>query len=452
MNGVPVSRVMTFLIIGDLIAYVFSLIFSLAIRYGQIPSKSLLLIHAPAFLVLIAVFILVNFIGGLYDKQSSLTRRRMRGLLLRAQIANAIIGIVFFYFAPVAIAPKTNLFIYFAVSTAVLFVWRFVMYPVVTVSKKQKAILIGSGSDTDDLYGEINGSLHYGLIFCERIIPKPDLKETINVIEESVRRNEAVVIVADLRDPVIESATSFLYSLIYSGVQIIDGAKFYETIFDRIPLSMVGDRWFLENSSGVLGNRRVYDSLKRLIDIIVSVVGGIVSTVFYPFVYIAIKLEDKGPIFISQPRIGKNNKLVQIFKFRSMNSNDNGKYGGNGRSSNQVTKVGGFIRRTRIDELPQFWNVFRGDMSLVGPRPEFPNLVNIYEEHIPYYRARHLVKPGLCGWAQIYHEAHPHHSVATEDTRDKLSYDLYYIKNRSLTLDIKIILRTIQILMNRVGK
>ena len=187
-------------------------------------------------------------------------------------------------------------------------------------------------------------------------------------------------------------------------------------------------------------------------DILFGLFFGTISLVFYPFVYIAIKLEDRGPIFITQERVGKNGKIVKIVKFRSMSGNDNGKYGANGTTPHVVTRVGKFIRVSRIDELPQFWNIIKGDISLIGPRPEFPSLVQVYEKEIPYYNARHLVKPGISGWAQIYHENHPHHSAESEETRNKLSYDLYYIKNRSLVLDLKIALRTFQILLKRSGK
>jgi lipopolysaccharide/colanic/teichoic acid biosynthesis glycosyltransferase len=135
-----------------------------------------------------------------------------------------------------------------------------------------------------------------------------------------------------------------------------------------------------------------------------------------------------------------------------MSGNDNGKYGAAGVTKNVVTRVGSFLRRSRIDELPQFWNVIKGDLSMVGPRPELPSLVAIYKNEISYYESRHLVKPGLFGWAQIYHESHPHHEIATEETRNKLSYDMYYIKNRSLMLDLKIVLRTLQILIRRSGR
>lgn len=441
-----------FLIVGDIVVYLFSLIVALAIRYGTIPSETLVMVHLPSFAILFVIFILVTFSAGLYDKQVAFIRQQIQGLLLRGQIINIFIGVAFFYLAPVGIAPKVNLIIYFIVSTAMLFLWRIVMFPVLSISRKQKAILVGTGEDIKNLFDEVNSRDRYGLIFKNHVDPSVSVDETVKIISQAVKESEASIIIADLHNKSIESAMPFLYSLVFSGIKIIDAGKLYESIFDRIPVSMVGERWLVENSSTSLGNRKVYDILKRLIDIVVSFVGGIISLVFYPFIILAIKLEDKGSIFIVQERIGSNGKLIKIIKFRSMSGNDNGKYGNNGTTTLRVTKVGKFLRVSRLDEIPQFWNVLRGDLSLVGPRPELPRLVEIYNKEIPYYNARHLVKPGLFGWAQIYHEAHPHHSVATEDTKDKLSYDLYYIKNRSLLLDAKISLRTMQILMKRAGK
>ncbi len=446
------NRGATLLVFGDLLVYIFSLILSLAIRYGEMPSRNLLLMHLPPFAILFVVFLLITFSAGLYDKQVAFIRKQIQGLLFRAQIINIIIGIVFFYIAPVGIAPKVNLVIYFIVSTLLLFLWRVVMFPVLSVSRKQKAILVGTGVDIQDLKEEINSRDRYGVVFCVHIEPSVTIDETVKNISQAVKDNGASIIIADLHNKSVESAMPLLYSLVFSGIKIIDASRFYESIFDKIPLSMVGERWLVENSSTSLGNRRVYDSLKRLIDIIVSFFGGIISLIFYPFIILAIKLEDGGSIFIEQERVGSNGKTVKIVKFRSMSGNDNGKYNKNGTTSLYVTKVGKFLRVSRLDEIPQFWNVLKGDLSLVGPRPELPGLVDVYNKEIPYYNARHLVKPGLFGWAQIYHEAHPHHAVATEDTKEKLSYDLYYIKNRSLILDAKISLRTMQILMKRAGK
>ncbi|MGC9605458.1 MAG: exopolysaccharide biosynthesis polyprenyl glycosylphosphotransferase [Minisyncoccia bacterium] len=440
------------LIVGDLVAYTFSLVMTLVVRYGAIPGRYLLFLNFPPFLILFAVSIIVNFSAGLYDKQLAFVRRRTRGLIVRSQIVSAILGVLFFYFAPVAITPKANLFIYFVISTLCLFLWRMVMLPVMSVSKKQTAILVGAGNDIQDIFDEINGSARYGIVFKDRVEPSKSASETTAAITAAVKSSGASMIVADLHDKTVEAAMSFLYSLIFSGVQVVDGSRLYETLFDRIPLSMVGERWLVENSSAALGNRRVYDTLKRAMDIIISSVLGAISLVAYPFVYAAVKLDDGGPIFITQERVGKNGRTIRIVKFRSMSGDDHGDYGADGVTKNKVTRVGRFLRASRIDELPQLWNVLLGDLSLIGPRPELPSLSGIYRKEIPYYNVRHLVTPGLSGWAQIYHEAHPHHAVATEETRDKLSYDLYYIRNRSLILDLKIALRTLQVLLRKTGK
>ncbi len=452
MTSIASSRRVFLLVAGDLLAYVFSLIFTLTIRYDAIPSRALFFNHVPSFSILFVLFLLVSFSAGLYDKQSTLISGRIQGLLARVQIINFIIGIVFFYFAPVGIAPKANLFIYILVSTGILFIWRIVMFPVLNMSRKQSAILVGSGDDIQDVFEEINNSTHYGLVFKEHVQSRADVQEMVNAIAVAVKRTGASILVVDLHNQAIEAAMPFLYSLIFSGVQIIDASKMYESLFDRIPLSMVGERWLIENSGTVLGSRRVYDILKRAMDIVLAGIVGIISLLVYPFVCASIKTEDKGAMFIVQERIGKNGKVIKITKFRSMTADDGGSYDdNNGKTKLKITRTGQFTRLTRIDELPQLWSVLKGDQSLIGPRPELPSLVSIYEKEIPYYNARHLIKPGLSGWAQIYHRAHPHHGVSVDDTRDKLSYDLYYIKHRSLMLDIRIALQTAKAMISRQG-
>ena len=222
-------------------------------------------------------------------------------------------------------------------------------------------------------------------------------------------------------------------------MQVIDAGKLYEGIFDRVPLSMVGERWLVENTGTSAVGRLVYDVVKRTLDLVAAIVLGMFTLIISPFVYWAIRLDDKGPLLFIQDRIGKNGRPIRIIKFRSM------------ADGTKVTRVGRFIRFTRIDELPQLWNVIRGDMSFIGPRPELPTRVSVYEEEIPYYNVRHLIQPGLSGWAQIYHATHPHHILSVNDTRDKLSYDLYYVKHRSFLLDLRIALQTFRALMSSRG-
>ena len=447
------SRQTAILVIGDLVAYLFSLILTLTLRYNGIPGRALLSIHLPPFLLLFLFFLVINYSAGLYNRQALLSApSRTLGLLIRSQTIAVLISIAFFYFAPLAIAPKANLFIYAIISMIVLTVWRLVMFPVVSRSRNQKAILVGSCDEIDGLRNEINTRARYGFVFVESIKPTGSVDDTTTMISEMVKKSGASVMVVDMHNPTLESAMPFLYSLIFTGLQVIDAGRLYENIFGRIPLSMVGDRWLVENTGTSIGGRRIYDVLKRLMDIVFSFILGVISLIFYPFVYVAIKLEDRGPLFIRQSRVGRNGNTVEIVKFRSMTANDGGNYtNGNAKTQLKITRVGKFIRLARIDELPQLWNVLCGDISLIGPRPELPALVSVYEKEIPYYHVRHLIQPGLSGWAQIYHQTHPHHAVAVNDTREKLSYDLYYIKNRSFMLDVRIALETLRALLSRRG-
>ncbi len=451
MSPLIFSRKIMLLVIGDIVSYVFSLILTLTIRYGEVPDRALFMSHIGSFSILFIIFLLVGFSAGIYDKQTGLIRGRIQGLLVRVQVVNFVIGIIFFYFAPVAIAPKANLFIYFAISTSLMLIWRTIMAPVLSRTRKQSAVLVGMGDDIQDLYDEV-GSGDYGIAFKDRVEPHGSIQELVASIATTTCATESTIIVADLNNQSIQAAMPFLYSIIFSGVLVIDAAKLYESVFDRIPLSIVGERWLVEHSTAAVGSRRTYDVLKRLMDIVVAGAVGLVSLIVYPLVYIAIKLDDGGRAFVTQERIGKNGKLIRMTKFRSMTADDSGAYGDSGgKTTLKVTRVGRLIRMTRIDELPQLWSVIKGDQSLIGPRPELPALAAVYEKEVPYYNARHLIKPGLSGWAQIYHRAHPHHAVAIDDTCDKLSYDLYYVKHRSFALDIRIALQTAKAILSKQG-
>lgn len=437
------------LFLGDIVVLILSLIFSLIIRYGAFPSMQMFETHLTPFSILFIVFILVYFIFGLYEKHTLIFKNRLPATLLNVQLINAVLGIAFFYFIPYySITPKIVLFIYLIISLALMSLWRMFLAPRMGPKKSQKALMIGDTKEAEELYDEVNNNSRYHLLFSGIIRPSVDENKTLNDITNYIQNNGISVVVIDTRHPKLTDVIPELYRFALSGVLFFDVSKMYESIFDRVPLSLVGQYWFVENMSSV-APKFVYDSLKRIFDVIVSLILGIVSLIIYPFVIVAIKIEDEGDIFSYQDRIGQNNKIVRIIKFRTMTiANDNGKWG---TVQNKVTFVGSFLRKTRIDELPQLWNVVKGDISLIGPRPEFPDPVKHYAEQIPYYNIRHSIKPGLSGWAQIYGE-HPHHGIGIEETRNKLSYDLYYIKHRSFLLDIKIALRTIKVLVTFVGR
>ena len=438
------------LLLGDIAVFIVSLWVTLTIRYVHVPSWSLFQDHLVPFILLFIVWSLVFFIVGLYDRPVLIFRNLLPGKLAGAHIANLLIALIFFYTVPYfGITPKATLFLYLLVSSILLALWRLMVYPRVLTPKPAKAVMIGAGRELVELKDRLSGQAVSGFNFIALLGPEELRKENaIANLKVMITSEQVSVVAVDLRNQQIQPLFAGLYDLIFSGIQFVDTHDMYESIFEREPLGLIDESWFIEHVS--LIPNIVYDALKRLMDIIISLPLAILSLVLYPFVWIAIKIEDNGPLFIFQARVGEDNKPIRIIKFRTMNVVDNGerRIEKKTEQDRRVTKVGKFLRTSRIDELPQLWNVIRGDVSLIGPRPELPDLVNFYNTEIPYYNVRHLIKPGLSGWAQIHHELPPH---SVEETKVKLAYDLYYIKHRSFWLDLNIALKTIKTLLSRTG-
>lgn len=430
------------LFLGDLLIFYFSVWITLILRHLEFPNASYLADHIRPFSILFIVWVLVIYIAGLYERINTVIKRNLPQIIFKAQTINIILAVVFFYFIPYfTITPKIILFIYLLVSFSLLLFWRLFLQPKIYFIEKQKAFLIARGDEMLELKEEINNG-NLGYIFENYL----DLKNINNIdvqsdIVSKIFESNIKTIVIDTQDDAVIPLLSNLYNLMFFKVNFVDMHEIYEQVFGKIPLSLVKHGWFLKNVT--TESHLIYDGIKRLLDIILAFMFGVISLIFYPFIYLLIKIDDGGKVFFVQERVGQDNKKIQIFKFRTMSLIDHKK---------EITRIGRFLRNTRLDELPQLLNVLRGEISLIGPRPETTELVNIYSEQISYYKVRHLVKPGLSGWAQIYHENHPHHAVDINETRNKLSYDLYYIKNRSLFLDLKIFLYTLKTVLSRKGR
>ena len=434
------------LLFGDIAAFVVSIWITLLFRYIETPTSEVFFAHLAPFSLLFVVWALVFFIYGLYEKHSVVFRSKLFGTLVQGQVVNMLIATTFFYLIPwYGISPKTTLFLYLFISLCLILLWRVYGFFFIVPKSREKAVLIGSGEEMHELYREAQKSTHYNVDFIFLI----DLSTTLKGdIVKTIRESGATLVVVDLYNDKVRAVLPDLYNLLFSRIGFIDMDTMYEDMFDRIPLSLVKHNWFLENVS--TSPKFVYDILKRAMDVVLALILGVFSLIAYPFVALAIKVEDKGPVFITQARIGKNDKPIKIIKFRSMSVS--AQNAASVSEEQSVTRVGAFIRKTRIDELPQLWNVIVGDLSLIGPRPELPPFVQLYEKEIPFYSIRHLIKPGLSGWAQLYHTTPPKFSASNEDTKMKLSYDLYYIKNRSFLLDLNIALKTVRELVSRKGR
>jgi exopolysaccharide biosynthesis polyprenyl glycosylphosphotransferase len=234
------------------------------------------------------------------------------------------------------------------------------------------------------------------------------------------------------------------------GVDVTRMPLLYEEMTSRVPVHHLESDWIIRSFVDGLHVSGFYELAKRLTDMVGGLFGLIIFVILIPFLAFAIWVDSGSPIFYSQDRLGKGGIRFKIYKFRSMRKDADmeGSPFTTMENDPRVTRVGNFLRRTRLDELPQFWSVLRGEMSLVGPRAERPGLVNEYQKQIPFYRARLLVKPGLTGWAQINYG----YVSSVTETVVKLEYDLYYIKHRSLAMDFSIILRTIGTVLRRTGR
>ena len=228
------------------------------------------------------------------------------------------------------------------------------------------------------------------------------------------------------------------------GSMVVDIRSFYEHVVHRLPISQINDEWLLQTEGFSLNTRGSLRRLKRALDVLISLLLLIPAAPIMLLTALIVRLESPGPVIYKQDRVGLFEKEFTVYKFRSMRADaeKNGAVWASAQDS-RVTKFGKFIRKVRIDELPQIWNILKGDMSFIGPRPERMAFVTTLKETIPYYSLRHTVKPGLTGWAQVCYP----YGASEEDARRKLEYDLYYIKNMSILLDINIVFKTVGVVL-----
>lgn len=435
------------LLIGDIFVLYFSLYLTLLVRYGHLePGRWLQ--HFSPFTLIYFLWLIIFYIAGLYDLNLARNNVKFFALLFRTLLICGFFAVAFFYFIPYfGITPKTNLFLNLLLFAGVFALWRqlfnlFIKFhPLLS-----NVLIIGQDKEAKQLAEKIKDNPQLGYRIIE--IAEPKSLQGILSFKELIKKNNISTVV--LGDPFYhqnEMLTQTLYQCLPLKISFIDLAGFYEEITNKIPISLIREIWFLENL--MESRKNIYEGIKKILDFLLALILGIASLIFYPFIALAIKMDSKGPVFFKQIRIGQDGKPFLAIKFRSMFTSAE-KFGPQWAKINdpRTTKAGRFLRKTRLDELPQLWNIVRGEMSFIGPRPERPEFVKELEQKIPYYQIRHLIKPGLTGWAQVNFP----YGASTEDALEKLQYELYYLKNRSLSLDLGIILKTIKIIIQREGR
>lgn len=453
------------LLLGDILGLFGCLYLALAARYLQLPNYGLFSYNLNVFIPIFALIVLTIYVSDFYDlKKSPLHPDFYRGFIKNIIIVG-ILSIIYLYLFPFEnLSPKTNLAIFLGIFALFFIVWRRLFYLLLKTSiPKDNLAIIGYNDRVREIMAEIKS--HPQLGYAVRLIvvlsqaEKEQLKDydknigvldSFETLEEMIAKYKINTIIIDKK---IEDQTSNnielkkrLFNCLPLGIKYIDLSNFYEKISGKIPLEIINQGWFLDNIN--LADKRFYDFFKRIFDLFIAITVLLITIVFWPLIMLMIKFTSRGPIFFTQMRLGKNNIPFRMIKFRTMTVNNN-TFGMTKENDTRITRFGSFLRKSRIDELPQMLNILKGDMSFVGPRPERPELVAELESKVPFFAIRTLIKPGITGWDQISGE---YHSPTTEDTFKKVQSDLFYIKNRSLYLDLTIILKTLNTIVSRGGR
>ncbi len=424
---------------ADLAALYAALFLTLIIRYGNDFSFQFRTEHAFPFTAVFVLWVLVFYIAGLYDIRRLANNLDFVKTLFLCIGINAALAVTLFYLIPAfGIAPKTNLLLFVVIFAVIEIPWRRALNRAMASGEApNRMLLIGDGPIAAEIKDAVAKNPQLGY----RIKAEMDdqaayaAPQSVKAIAARERVNLIVISGHLKQEPKL---VAVLYELFGSGILVTDMTDLYELIMRKVPLALIQETWFLEN---IAGEVRFYDSLKRAAEFVGAVAVGLALLPVEIAIAILVAITSRGPVIYRQVRVGEKGRHFTLYKFRTMRV-DAEKDGAQWASKHdrRTTAIGGVLRASHLDELPQLWNIIRGDISFVGPRPERPEFVAQLEARIPYYEARLFIKPGLTGWAQIHHRA----DQTDADVAEKLQYDLYYLKNRSPILDLAIVLKTIK--------
>jgi len=446
------------LLLGDLGILYLSLYLTLLIRYGTDISGQTWQNHLTPFTIIYLTWVIVFFIIDLYNLNIAHDASKFTKKFVQALAINTLIAVAFFYLIPYfGIAPKTNLVINIVIFVILAYLWRMIFNTVISRSVFANRILfLGPQAAFLDLLPDLGHGRYHGwkvVAIWDPEQTKEYKRDGIRFFKNTTPLSEAIdqekinTIVLGLSPQENKQLARELYKSIFKNVSVINLPKFYEIVTHRLPAELLSESWFLENIKEA--DKQFHDWAKKAYDFLLALVCSILFIITFPIIAAMILIDDGWPIFYSQKRVGKKGKIFKIYKYRTMrrNAETQGALWAK-KDDDRITRVGRFLRKTRLDELPQIINVLKGDMSFIGPRPERPEFVEELTEMMPFYPTRHLTKPGLTGWAQIKYE----YAASFEENLKKLQYDLYYIKNRTLILDFKIMLKTLGIIIGRKGQ
>jgi exopolysaccharide biosynthesis polyprenyl glycosylphosphotransferase len=387
----------------------------------------------------------------LYDLQkASKFEVVIQNIILTASVTVLVYLLTPFYTPTL---PENRLqIVYFYISINIaLFAWRYAYVTLIATPRfHKKILLIAHEKEVEDIVESLHKSdPNYRVMGFIHMAKKPSQLVFPDIVEFSAKTLDATVQENQISEIVVANSASDkisvtlyneLLQLLEKGVPIREYTQVYEELTHRVPVQHVDKDFYRFFPFSRSNQNKLYLFFHRILDLLFSVIGLLFGLCISPFILIGNLIGNRGPVFYTQIRVGKNGKHFKIYKLRSM-VRDAERFGAQfaDKQDSRVTKFGRFLRRSRFDEIPQFINVIKGDMSVIGPRPERPVFVKELSEKIPFYEVRHIVKPGVTGWAQVNHK----YGMSADDALEKLQYDLYYIKKRSIFLDISIVIKTL---------
>jgi len=444
-----------FLLLGDIFIIILSVNLAFIIRVKESTISYLGLNDGIIIiLIMLAIFLTNFYIFDFYNTRENFKSIQFLANIIGSLILASLISISLFYVFPFMIGRVV--FLISLILIGILTdIWRLFYSFFFRLTVPTKAILIiGKGKPAKAIYSLIKKIPEYKVInFIADTSKKKSLQE--KKILGNIISLEKIINDYNIDDIVVtelirsKQLNKILITCKMSGINIWDIPTFYEHFVDKLPVHYIKENWFLFNDGfDKLGNN-IHRRLKRAIDLLISIAFLIIAFPIGIIISIAVALNSKGPVFYIQERVGENQKLFNLFKFRTMVLDaEKGNPIWAEKNDPRNTSIGKILRKTRMDELPQLINVIKGDISLIGPRPEREFFVKRLTENIPFYYLRFSVKPGLTGWAQVIYK----YGASEEDALEKLQYELYYIKNMSLFLDLKILLKTIRIILFGMGR
>lgn len=399
-------------------------------------------------LLLFSYFILFGEIFQLYNLSVS----NNRYLTVRSVVLTTFLTTIFYVFTPfiTPVLPDNRLQIvyFFLILSIPVVIWRFIYSWLIFSPKYFKTILlIGHSGTLEKLLHHIKEDNFHrivGYVSDKKIDGLTNFEDIDSFDLDTVVENNIIteVVVSDtnLENKTVNFLNKQLISSFKQGVNIVCYETFYEEVTSRVPKEYLDHNFYKNLNFSKNNSSRFYLFGLRFLDIAISIMGLMVFIGMLPLIILGNIFANRGPLFYSQQRVGQNTEPFTIYKLRSMikNAEKNGAVWAD-KNDKRITTFGKFLRNTRLDEFPQFFNILKGDMSLIGPRPERPEFVKELEEQIPFYSIRHVVRPGLTGWAQVNYP----YANTIEEQETKLRYDLYYIKERDTFLDFKILIKTI---------